>query len=75
MAGEGWSVRQLACRAHGCDLAVAWRADGRWTWTVSVAGDRVAAGIAPSQPGAQEAAMEAAARHARDDGTVQLSMF
>ncbi|WP_448207038.1 hypothetical protein [Azospirillum sp. sgz302134] len=70
-----WSVRQLVCQAHGCELAVTWRADGRWTWTVSVAGERIAAGIAQSQEGAQDAASDAAYRHARDDGTVQLTMF
>ncbi|HEY0833649.1 MAG TPA: hypothetical protein VGE72_07040 [Azospirillum sp.] len=75
MTGVNWSVRQLVSRAHGCELAVAWRADGRWTWAVSVASDRVAAGVALSQQGAQEAAADAAARHARNDGSVQLTMF
>ncbi|CAO3381465.1 hypothetical protein [Azospirillum argentinense] len=70
-----WSVRQLVCQAHGCELAVSWRTDGRWTWTVSVAGERIAVGIAQSQEGAQDAAATAAERHARADGIIQLSMF
>lgn len=70
-----WSVRQLASQAHGCELAVAWRGDGRWAWAVSVAGERVATGLAQSLEGAQDAAVDAAARHAREDGSVQLSMF
>ena len=75
MAGVIWAVRQLVSKAHGCELAVVWRGDGRWAWSVAVAGDRVATGISQSQQGAQEAAIEAAARHAQSDGTVQLSMF
>lgn len=70
-----WSVRQVVCQAHGCELAATWRADGRWTWTVSVAGERIAVGVSNSQEGAQDAALNAAERHARNDGTVQLTMF
>ena len=70
-----WSVRQAVCQAHGCELSVTWRPDGRWVWIVSVAGARIAAGTSPSQRGAQDAALDAADRHARNDGTVQLSMF
>ncbi len=70
-----WSVRHLVCQTHGCELAVTWRADGRWGWAVSVAGERIAAGLAHSQQGAQDAAVDAARRHARNDGIVQLSMF
>lgn len=70
-----WSVRQLVCQAHGCELIVTWRADARWTWAVSVAGERIAVGVANSQEGAQDAALHAADRHARADGTVQLTMF
>ncbi|WP_237907766.1 hypothetical protein [Azospirillum brasilense] len=54
---------------------MSWRTDGRWTWTVSVAGERLAVGIAQSQDGAQDAAANAAERHARADGIIQLTMF
>ena len=70
-----WSIRHLVCQAYGCELAVMWRADGRWTWIVSVAGERIAGGISQSMEGAKDAADAAANRHARNDGTVQLTMF
>ena len=42
---------------------------------MSVAGERIAMGIAQSQEGAQDAAIDAAERHARADGVIQLTMF
>ena len=70
-----WSVRHAVARAHGCDLAVMWRADGRWSWVVSVANEQVASGVARSQEGAQEAAVEAARRNNDDGGRVQLPLL
>lgn len=70
-----WSVRHATARAHGCDLAVMWRADGRWAWVVSVAGEQVASGLARSMEGAQDTAVEAARRNDNDGGRVQLPLL
>ncbi|HYG89915.1 MAG TPA: hypothetical protein VD978_27095 [Azospirillum sp.] len=70
-----WSVRHQVASAHGCELAVLWRADGRWAWIVTVAGERIADGLARSQEGAQDAAADAAYRHARADGRIQMDLF
>jgi len=70
-----WFAKHLTARAHGCDLAVLWRPDGRWGWMMTVAGERVADGIARSQDAAQDAAVRAARDHASKDGSIQLDMF
>ena len=70
-----WSTRHAVCSAYGCDLAVMWRADGRWAWVVSVAGEQVASGLARSQEGAQDAALVAARRNDDDGGKVQLPLL
>lgn len=70
-----WSARHLVCRAHGCELSVMWRLDGRWSWVVTVAGERIADGQARSQEGAQDAAVEAARRHSDDGGRIQLPLL
>ena len=62
-----WSIRHLVCQAYGCELAVMWRADGRWTWIVSVAGERIAGGISQSMEGAKDAAVDAADRSSAAD--------
>ncbi|NUB00215.1 DUF2188 domain-containing protein [Azospirillum melinis] len=69
-----WTVRHVVTRLHGCDLAVTWRSDG-WGWVVTVAGEQVASGRARSQASAQDAAVQAARRHADDGGKVQLPLF
>lgn len=69
-----WSVRHVVTRIHGCDLAVTWRPEC-WVWTVTVAGEQVASGRSRSQEGAQNAAVQAARRHADDGGKVQLPLF
>ncbi len=70
-----WFPRHMVSRAHGCDLAILWRQDGRWAWIVTVAGERIIDGLARSQEGAQDAAVEAARRHAADDGRIQLPLL
>ena len=74
-SSPAWSVRHAVTRAHGADLAVMWRPDGRWAWTVAVAGEPVASGMARSREGAQDAAFEAARRNADEGGRVQLPLL
>ncbi|MBP2315532.1 hypothetical protein [Azospirillum soli] len=66
-----WFTRHAVARAHGCDLAVMWKPDGRWAWVVMVAGEQITSGLAHSQEGAQDAAVDAARRHADDGDRVQ----